>query len=109
MSNNEALITITDTDLAHVNGGDGNTSTSSGHEEVMRDQLGPGGVTLGGQIRDSNYGVCLANNQRQAREAYPDTRNLWDYVTGGADRNARSRAEYERRGMGNCTVALRGG
>ncbi|GEM_PF-2805811 len=103
MSTNTDLITLATADLCRIHGGDGNNST--GRTEGVSAQLIPG-TRISGQNHYSNYEVCLVNNRRQAREAYPDTRNLWEQLTGGVDRNARARADYERGGMTNCAATL---
>jgi hypothetical protein len=95
MPKNEELATIDSTDLLAVNGG----------VEVE----GSGTVTLPGgsgtgtvKVRRSNYESCLANNRRQAAEAFPDNRWFWQRWMGQPDPNAQNRANYERQGAGQC-------
>ena len=96
MSNNKSLTTIDHATLDLVNGG----GTDRGHVEVHA-PTGAGG-TVDGEHSQTGYETCLAYNRQQAMDAYPDTRNLWDYLTFQPDRNGRARADYERRGLASC-------
>jgi hypothetical protein len=95
MSKSESLTTIDLADLAHVNGGDDTHIQGRANGRI---------VSAEGDARytRSNYETCLAYNRQQALDAYPDTRNLLDYVLFRPDRNGLRRANYERAGMGRC-------
>jgi hypothetical protein len=100
MSNTE-LATIELSDLARINGGNdtrGGLTVDARSRQVRLD--------LGHST--SNYATCLAENRRQAREAFPDSRNFFGWLRGDADTNARPRIDFERQGMRNCVTAPSG-
>lgn len=88
MSNHLEAIDLAE--LAHVKGGDGSV------------YLGTRKIGVGGSWSTPWSQRCLDNNQRIARDKYPDNRWFWQRWAGQEDPNAGPRAEYEQQHAQSC-------
>jgi len=109
MSKNEPLSEIEPTDLTRIHGGTTPPRPGSHNETVELTVTTPvGSATLGGNSESSAYQMCMAANERQARERHPDTRSIVGQIFNTEiDRNARARTDYERAGQDRCLAAIR--